>query len=212
LRAYHPDLPQSEGERLYPEKGRPIPNGRGNGWGLQIIIAAAFLLTALIVLLCNLQLKQEVTWAGYVLCALGLCYTVLFLPAWFRSPNPVIFTQIGFAAAGGYLLYINQVTEGDWFLSFAFPVVGWIGLLICAAVTILHYVKKGRLYVFGGTAIALGGFMPLMEFLMNLTFDWPQRLIWSYYPLMALVLFGGLLLFFAVCRPARESVERIVFF
>jgi hypothetical protein len=124
----------------------------------------------------------------------------------------VIFTPIGFAAAGGYLLYINQVTEGDWFLSFAFPVVGWIGLLICAAVTILHYVKKGRLYVFGGTAIALGGFMPLMEFLMNLTFDWPQRLIWSYYPLMALVLFGGLLLFFAVCRPARESVERIVFF
>ena len=108
-------------------------------------------------------------------------------------------------------MYISWTTEGGWFLSFAFPVTGAVGLIVTAVVTLLKYVGKGQLYIIGGAFIALGLFMPLMEFLLNLTFGFPQALIWSGYPLVSLVLLGGMLIFLAICRPARETMERKFF-
>ena len=80
-----------------------------------------------------------------------------------------------------------------------------------AVVTLLKYVRKGHLYIIGGAFIALGAFMPLMEFLMNLTFGFPQAFVWSIYPLVSLVLLGGMLIFLAICRPARETMGRKFF-
>ena len=108
-------------------------------------------------------------------------------------------------------MYINFATNGNWFLSFAFPVVGAIGLIVTAVVTLVKYVRRGALYIFGGAFIALGCFCPVMEFLLNFTFKLNRGIVWSLYPLISLVFLGGLLIFFAICRPARESMERKMF-
>ena len=63
----------------------------------------------------------------------------------------------------------------------------------------------------GGAAVALGLFMPLMEFLIYITFDLSRFAVWSFYPLIALVLIGGMLIFLAIYRPARETMERKFF-
>ena len=86
-----------------------------------------------------------------------------------------------------------------------------IGLIVTAVVALLRYVRRGRLYIFGGAAIGLGAFMPLMEYLIYITFDRPRFTAWSLYPLTALVLLGGTLIFLAICRPARETMERKFF-
>ena len=106
---------------------------------------------------------------------------------------------------------MHFVGIGDWFLSFAFPVIGFVGLVITAVVTLFQYVRKGKLYIIGGAAAALGLYMPLMEFLLCITFESLQFAAWSLYPLTALVLLGGTLIFFAISRPARESMERRFF-
>ena len=51
-----------------------------------------------------------------------------------------------------------------------------------------------------------------MEFLMVLTFRFSKFIGWSWYPMVALILMGGALIFLAICRPARETVERKFFF
>lgn len=56
-----------------------------------------------------------------------LFYIAAILPLWFRNPNPVIFVPCSFVAAGAYILYIDLSIQGGWFLSFAFPVVGFLG-------------------------------------------------------------------------------------
>jgi hypothetical protein len=109
------------------------------------------------------------------------------------------------------VLYIDIATQGGWFLSLAFPVMGYIAAVVVAVVTLLRYVKKGYLYIFGGASIALGLLMPLMEFLIFYTFDLSSFLVWSFYPLIVLVLFGLMLIFLALCHPARESMERRFF-
>lgn len=207
--AFHPDIDRPEGERLYPQEKYPAP--QVNSKAAVIVLSTFFLMPILITLLCDLQINGTVTWCGYVIGALLVGYVMLVLPLWFRKPNPVIFVPCSFAAVGLYVLYINQATGGDWFLSFAFPVVAGIGLIVTTLVVLLKYVRGGKLYIFGGVSIALGAFMPLMEFLLNLTFDRPGFAAWSLYPLIALVLLGIMLIVLAIHRPSREAMSRKFF-
>lgn len=205
---FHPDLPRPNGERLYPDDRYPIQ--QMNRRSALIILTTMFLLPLVITIQCDLLINSAVTWSGYVAGALLTAYIWLILPMWFRSPNPVIFVPCGFAAVGVYLLYINLAGGGDWFLSFAFPVTGFVGLLITAVVVLTRYLHRGWLFIFGGAGVALGLFMPLMEFLIQITFARPFK-GWSWYPLTALVLLGGMLIFLGINRSARETMERKLF-
>lgn len=205
---YHPELPRPEGKPLYPKDRCPATEVSPRA--AQGILLILFLVPLLTTLLIDLRLHRAVTWSGYVMGALALTYIVAVLPGWFRRPNPVIFVPCDFAAVALYLLYIDLATGGGWFLSFAFPVVGGICLIVTAVVTLLRYLRGGRLYVLGGAALALGGMMLLMEFLLVITFD-RSFVGWSIYPLAAMVLLGALLIYLAINRSARETMERKMF-
>ena len=206
---YHPDIQQGEGEDLFPKN--VAPKAVRHNKLLPAVIMIMFILPIVIVLLCDLRYSGHITWSGIVIGAIIAGYVTVGLPLWFRKPNPVIFIPCAGAAIGVYLLYINLSVGGDWFLSFAFPVVGGVTLIVTTVATLVRYVGRGYLYIYGGAFTALGGFMLLMEFLMCITFESVRFVGWSIYPLTALVLLGGLLIFLAICRPAKESMERKFF-
>lgn len=213
-RVFHPDIDREDGEKLYPAKKYPAKERKS--YLLQVVLTVAFLLPAIIVLLCDLQYGKSVesngvNWSGYVIGALAVAYVEVILPTWFKKPNPVIFVPCTFVAIGLYLLYINLATNGDWFLRFAFPVVGIVGGIVTTMVVLLKYIRRGVLYILGGAAIALGGFTLLMEYLLSITFQSIHFVGWSFYSLVTLVLLGGVLIFLGICRPARETMERKFF-
>ena len=123
----------------------------------------------------------------------------------------VIFVPIDFAAIGVFLLYVNYATGGHWFLTFALPVTGAAGLLVCAMVTLLRYLPGAALYICGGALILSGGMAVLVEFLLNLTFGLHETFLWSFYPLAAGVVLGAMLLVIAMCKPLRRSLHRKFF-
>ena len=207
--AFHPDIHRLPGEKLYPT-GK-LPASPTTAIGPLIILSAAFLLPMLIVLLCDLQLNGEISWAGYVIGALITAYATLVLPAWFKKPNPVIFVPCGFGTAALYVFYINYATGGQWFLTLALPLTAAVCAIVTAVVALIRYVGRGKLYIFGGASIAAGARSLLTEFLINLTFDFSHFIGWSLYPLITFTILGGLLIFLAICRPARESMERKFF-
>lgn len=208
LEAYHPQLAKQEGEPLYPAGQFPAAEVKPKA--LQGVLLILFVIPMLTMLLVDLRVNQTVTWSGFSVGAMLLFYVIAVLPTWFHNPNPVIFVPCDFAAIGLYLLYIDLATDGNWFLSLAFPMVGSIGLIITAMVTLLRYLRRGQLYVFGGASIALGGVMLLLEFLLVITF---QRTFvgWSIYPLSGLVMVGCLLIYLAINDTAREMMERKLF-
>ncbi len=208
-RVYHPGIQGPQGAPLFPKNICPAPQRHPKT--LAVSLTVLWVLAALVVLLCNWQLNRAVTWSGYVLGALLTCYTALILPRWFCRPNPVIFVPCSFAALALYLLYISLVTGGRWFLPFALPVTGSIGLILTVLVTLLRYVRRGQLFTVGSCLLALGFLMPVTEFLLHSAFAIPWG-GWSVYPLTALVLLGGFLLFLGICRPARETMKRKFFF
>jgi len=207
--AFHPDIERTDADPLYPPQRYPSSK-RGVRGGM-IIVTAAFLLPMFITLICDYQLNGTVTWADYVVGALIVAYTILVLPYWFRKPNPVVFVPIVFVVTGLYLNYINHITNGDWFLSLALPVTGGIGMIITVAMVLLKYIRHGKLYIFGGVTIAMGLFMLLLEFLICITFQGVTFIGWSLYPLVVLVLLGGMLIALGIVRPVKEIVRRKTF-
>lgn len=207
---FHPELEPQEATPLYPQ-GRYPSTQVSRGIVLVIISTVLFLLPMVITMLCDVQIMGKVTWSGFVIGALCAVYVMTVLPFWFDKPNPVIFVPCGFGAVGLYLLYINCATGGDWFLGFGLPVTGAAAVIVTAVVVLMRYLPGAALYIFGGALTVSGLFMPVMELLINQTFGLEHGLIWSFYPLAALVLLGAMLIFLAICRPARETMERKFF-
>ncbi len=205
----HPDFANRAQQPLYPENKMPKKNTGSKALNGAVIIL--FLIPLFVCFAADLHMDGRLDWFGYVAGALALAYVTFALPKWFYKPNPVIFVPCDFAAAGAYLLYINLATDGSWFLPFALPVTAGLCLITCAVVTLLHYLRKGRLYIIGGAVMALGAFMLLIEYLMGIAFRL-QFIGWSIYPLCVLVLFGGLLIYLAINRAARETLARKLFF
>ena len=205
----HPDLSQAAQRPLYPRN--KLPKSSTGSKVLNGAVIMLFFIPLLVCFFADLSLDGKIEWFGYVAGALVMTYVAFALPLWFRKPNPVIFVPCNFAAAALYLLYINLATGGDWFLPFALPVVGGLCLITCTVVTLMYYLRRGRLYILGGAFMALGAFMLLMEFLMNITFG-IHFIGWSVYPLVVLFVFGGLMIYIAINSAAREMIERKLFF
>ena len=194
---------------LYPKNRYPEASVKPSAVNGTILVL--FLIPLLVTFFVDLQTGQRLDWFWYVAGALVLAYVVLALPIWFRNPNPVIFVPCDFAASALYLLLINLLTGGNWYLSFALPVTVSVGLIVTTVVVLLWYLRKGRLYIFGGAIIAMGTVMLLLEWLLSVTFQ-VAFVGWSVYPLTVLALLGGLLIFLAINSSARERMERKFFF
>lgn len=206
---YHPDFIKEEADPLYPKSKKPKARSGLKALGGVIIIL--FLLPLVISFFSDLQPNGKLDWFGFVAGGLIVMYVAFALPLWFKKPNPVIFVPCSFLTLTVYLFYINFATSGNWFLTFALPVVGFLSLLVTAIVTLLRYLKRGRLYISGGSFILFGGFLLLVEYLLKLTFG-IGFIGWSTYPLIVFVLLGGLLIYLAINSTAREVLERKFFF
>lgn len=206
---YHPEISQKKAVPLYPENR--FPAQRPRSLAVPIILSTAFLMPLLITLLCDLQINGKVTWSGFVTGALLVSYVILAMPCWFRKPNLAVLVFCDFIAIDLYLLYINHAVDGIWFWGFGFPLVSAVGLIVTAVVLLMQRFPKQGLYIFGGAAVALGAYMPLLEYFINLTFQRTAFAAWSLYPLVALVLLGLMLIFLAVNSTARQMLERKFF-
>jgi hypothetical protein len=206
---YHPEIDKKQAPPLYPS-GK-MPKGSSSSKVICGAVIILFLFPAIVCFLADFQINHTINWSGYVLGALLIAYVAFALPMWFKKPNPVIFTPCTFAAIILYLSYVNFATGGNWFLSFALPITSALCLIVCALVTLLHYLRHGKLYVIGGFFILFGGLITLIEFLLDLTFSL-DFIGWSFYPLAVLFLVGALLIYLAINRSARAAFERKLFF
>lgn len=206
---FHPEIIREEAEPLFPPERYPEPYVHAKV--AQIVLTVLWIMAASIALLSDIQINDRVVWSGYVIGALAIGYSVLVLPWWFRKPNPVVFVPVVFTVIGLYLHYINGITGGDWFLSLALPITGGFGTIVLAATVLLKYIRRGKLFIFGGVIIANGLFVLLLEALITVTFPGVPFIGWSLYPLIVFVLLGGMLITLAIVHPAKEIVKRKTF-
>ena len=208
-RVYHPDIEIKKVSPTYPKK--EFESAEFNRRGILFVVTILSLLAAILCVMFNISLEDDISWAGYVACGLGVFYVCIILPLWFKRTTPAIFVPAAFAAIMLMLIYVNAKTGGSWFMSFAVPVAGSLGVIITAVNTLCHYLRRGYLYILGGGFIALGAWCALIELFLHLTFPMPAHVIWSPYPCATFVVFGLMLIIIAIVKPFRESLRKIFY-
>ena len=207
---YHPELPTPDGEPMYPSR-HPARRTINRHAPLSLITLFCVILLLQLWLL-DMRVGQGLSFLYYAGGGVVLLYIIAVLPIWFRRPNPVIFVPCDFAAVLLYTLGIDLLSgQGTWFLSFAFPVVGVLGLITTAVITLCRYVRRGYFYIAGGAVLSLGGFLVLLEFFIHVTFAPTHTFYWSFYPLSGCVLLGAFLILAGICRPLREALAKKFF-
>lgn len=205
----HPQIQQSAAEPLYPPHRYPDPQIRSRA--ALIVVTTLMLIALLSTLFTDLLINRTVVWSGFVVGGIGVAYVMLILPFWFRRMKVEAYIPGLFAAVALYLQYINAAVEGDWYLYFALPLTLYLGALTYTTAALLKRFADKVLYIIGGGLMALGAFMPLMEYLIYTAFRREHFAAWSVYPLISLMLLGGMLIFLGVNAKAQEIMERKFF-
>lgn len=205
----HPDFPASDEAYTYPKTD--FESEAFNRKGILFVISVLALLALVLPVTVELTVSHTLAWSGYVAGGVILAYLFFVLPMWFVNPNPVVFLPVDFAAAILFSLYINLHTGGDWFLSFAFPAGGALGVIFTAVVALFRYVRRGKLYIFGGLLIALGAWILFLEFLMAITFEAVNVVLWALYPCITLTVIGIMLIIIAIVKPFKESLAKMFY-
>lgn len=200
-------------ETVQPEPGfscrYPAPP-RSARYPVLAFLTVMFTAACLTTLILCLKTYGAVAWSGYVMLGIAVVYFSFCFPAWFDRSHPMIYLPLFFALSCGYLLYICLKTGGHWFLSFAFPVMMLMGLLIVGAVAMYRYIKGKRLFITGGLLIVMGGWSMLIEFFESITFG-TRMFTWCLYVVSSLSLFGLFLILAGMIPPLRAYLERKFF-
>ena len=207
-KVYHPEIVVEE-KNTYPKI--PFESEELSRGGLMFVLTMIFLVPFILPVLLELEWTGLVSWSGYASGGTLIFYVAFIMPYWFKRPNPVIFMPVIFALTIGLLLFICIKTGGHWFMSFALPVTGSLGIILTAATAVLYYVKKGYLYTTGGMLIALGLWTVLLEYDIRTTFDVSTPFYWSTAPLTVLAIVGIMLIVIEIVKPLKESLKRIFF-
>ena len=207
--AYHPDIERPEVDPFFPKDY--VPKRELSKTTIQIIILTIFLIPIFVCLYSDLYLNKYITWSAYVILSLTFGYVIIVLPTWFKRPTPAVFVPLDFLLIALLLQYINYATNGDWFLTLAFPLVAYLGITVTAASVLLYYLKKGYLYVIGSFFIALGLFMEVIELFLMITFK-VNFDGWSLFPMIPLVLAGIGMITISISRNIRAILERKLHF
>ena len=207
--AYHPDIERPEVDPLFPKDF--VPKSVLSKTTIHIIIFTLFLIPIFVCLYADLYINRCITWSAYVSLSVSISYIIIVLPSWFRRPTPAVFVPLDFFLIALLLQYINYATGGDWFLTLAFPLITYLGIMVTAASVLLYYLKKGHLYVIGAFFIAMGFYMDIIELFLMVTFKVSFD-GWSLYPMIPLVIIGLGMIAIAISRNAKAILARKLHF
>lgn len=209
-RVYHPDLKKTDALPTYPRKA--FKSEEINIRGLLFVVSLLHLIPIIFALILDLNLNGRIDWFGYVVGSVTLLYVCAVLPLWFKRPNPVVFIPCDFLVLAVFLWNINLKLEGEWFWTFALPITAAVGALATGIIALLKYVKRGHLYIFGGSFILSGVLVTVIELLMHLTFEVKHTgLAWSLYPTVFLAVIGIGLIVIEIVKPFKESLKKVFY-
>ncbi|MBQ6569562.1 MAG: hypothetical protein IJL87_04845 [Clostridia bacterium] len=174
------------------------------------LITALMIAAAMICLTICIKTFGSVSWSGYVMAGIALAWVILILPFWFKKSSPLIFVPIDIGAVCLFLLFVCLYNKQHWFISFGLPVTLLIGAFGLVAYILFHYIKKGKLYIFGGLVIAAGAVCLLIEFFQHITFG-SEMFLWSLYCVGVCTAIGLFFIIAAIIPPLASYLERRFF-
>jgi hypothetical protein len=166
----------------------------------------------IITVLLDILTGGGLTWSAYVIGAVAVTYVVVLLPFFFKKYHVVIFLGADCAAILLYLLFIETVNGGSWFMELGLPLT--VSASVCMLALALLFTKR-RLSIIvktGAVLIAVGVFVVAAEVFISLDAYRAVRIVWSFYALIPCVVLGAAALVLEHRQNFKERVRRRLFY
>ena len=162
---------------VYKQKPK-LKIGKGTA---MIVVGLVLLLPLLITVISNLTINHAMTWSQYVISSLLTFYVVIASIVMLKEKPVLAIIVIGLDIEA-FLMFINYMTHGQWFLTFALPLVAIVTIfsIVFAILCSKHLIKVPTLVSL--TMLFSGILCILIEILLCLLIKGEIVLLWSLYP------------------------------
>ena len=180
-------------------------------WLLVLIATLLLALPAMITLACDIAYTDRADWSLLVIGAMGLLW-IVFVPHLFAKKYALArHLLLDTVALLCYLLLIEHLTGGDWFLQLALPIVLLFSALLTAETMLMKYLVTDPLLRSAMALLAVPPMVIGIELALDLYIDKSIYLIWSWIVSIPCVILATVL--FLIFRQAklRSELERRLF-
>ena len=196
--------------RLIPEEPKNI------NWGsIWLLITLIFMVPIGLALTCDINISHEITWSKFVVASLGLIYFFIITPLFTMKSNmkmrSVLCVILDTVWMELFLFAIERSVGGSWFMKFAFPLAASMGMAIIFCQVICIYAPMWKLSKLAVIVAVIGVMCVVIEALLNYGFGFGTRLVWSFYPLITLIVLGGILMVIDHNPEMKEKIKRRFF-
>ena len=179
---------------------------------LAALISTFLLIPAFVALICD-WLNGDLSWSFYVIGALAMLEVWFILPLAAKRFHRLTFLALDGLAVTLYLLVIERIAGGSWFLPLALPISLTVSLLLLAAA---YFFRKGagrgllmRLIIF---LTSVGLLTVVIELAVDHYLRGVCRLGWSLFVVSPCVILAGALLILASRKNLKEEIQKRIFY
>ncbi len=167
----------------------------------------------LITILLDILDGNGVSWSAYIVGAMALLFIFIVFPFYFKRYHTVTFLSVNCAAILLYLLFIERMNGGQWFVGIGLPVTvaASIGIIILA----MLFTKKQDMTILKKSAsvlFALGLFVLVVEIIIRLNEHEQFTLRWAFYALIPCVILGVAAMILEHRKNLKEEIRRRLFY
>lgn len=166
----------------------------------------------MITILLDILDGNGVSWSAYIVGAMALLFIFIVFPFYFKRYHTVTFLSVNCAAILLYLLFIERMNGGQWFVGIGLPVTvaASIGIIILA----LLFTRKDMTILKKSASVlfALGLFVLVVEVIIRLNETAPFDLEWSFYALIPCAIIGVAAMILEHRKNLKEEIRRRLFY
>jgi len=166
----------------------------------------------IVTVLLDILSGNGLTWSAYVIGAVGVVYISVLLPFYFKKYHTVAFLSGDFAAVALYLLLIERMGGGHWFLGLGLPVTAAAGICTIGLAFLFTRGLAMMLLKIGVIMITIGLFLVCVEILTSLYTYGSVRFAWSLYALIPCAVLGAATLVLERRKKLKETIRRRLFY
>ncbi len=164
---------------------KPKPKLKIGKGTAMVVVGLILLLPLLITIISDLSINKSFTWSLYVISSLLAFYVIVASIVMLKEKPLMSIIVIGLDIAS-FLMFINYMTHGNWYLKFALPLVGLLSVFAVLLAVLLrkHLIKIPTLV--SVSMLFVGVVCVVIEILLSLMINGKVVLLWSLYPFSTL--------------------------
>lgn len=175
------------------------------------LIGIISLIPILLSIISELFTGHTIHWSAYVAGGVALAYVWGVLPLYGKEFSPA-FLAIDCLAAALYLLLIERLSGGNWFLPLALPLVCCVTVFVMGFALWFFYRRRPRVLLRISSLFAGGGFLAVcIDLILGLYLGAGLRVSWSVFVLIPMVGLSMAMLVLNRSRRARDHLRRRLF-